>query len=90
VTDFVHGAFAYGNGRCRCDICLAGHRDRIREARQARHAARVLVDGRLVATTAERHGVESTYTNHGCRCQPCTQAHTGDAAEKRIARRSAS
>lgn len=48
--------------------------DRNRRDKARRYAARVEVDGRLVAVKAKRHGMASTYDNHGCRCEPCCAA----------------
>jgi len=45
----------------------------MRDLRQRRYAARVLIDGRLVSPHG-RHGTDATYTNYGCRCVPCTEA----------------
>jgi hypothetical protein len=47
--------------------------DHPRDARARRYAARVLVDGRLIAVNAE-HGKASTRKNHGCECEPCKAA----------------
>jgi hypothetical protein len=66
---------------CRCDECTRAHNDRIRRRQHERFAARVLVDGCLVAPLpADRHGRGTTYRNHGCRCRPCTDAHAADCA----------
>lgn len=65
--DFKHGANAYSNRGCRCEVCTTGHRDRCREHRARRRAG--LVDGRVV-DPAIKHGA-ATYTNHGCRCEVC-------------------
>lgn len=75
---FVHGADCYRNHRCRCEVCVEGNRADMRAARARRFAARQLIDGRLVAVDASRHGASTTYTNHGCRCGPCTTAATRD------------
>ena len=59
---FKHGASAYKNHRCRCEIC--------REANTAKLAA-----WRARQPAGEfTHGV-SGYTNHRCRCEVCTEAH---------------
>ena len=44
------------------------------EHRARRWAARVEVDGRLVAVNAREHGKRSTRSNHGCECEPCMVA----------------
>jgi hypothetical protein len=44
--------------------------------RRERLAARVLIDGRLVAPLPpNHHGKHATYANHGCRCEPCGEAN---------------
>lgn len=56
--------------------------NRAQRNRAIRLARRVLVEGRLVAPLpAERHGMQSSYTNHGCRCEECTAANTNDWRE---------
>lgn len=72
----VHGRYAYSNHHCRCETCRTDRRAHQRDKRAARYAARVLVDGRLVAPGPVTHGKKGTYTNHGCRCEPCTRAST--------------
>lgn len=42
--------------------------------RAERFAARVEIDGRMVAVNAREHGKRTTRTNHGCECEPCTTA----------------
>lgn len=42
--------------------------------KQRRYAARVEIDGRLVAVKAREHGKASTRANHGCECRPCITA----------------
>lgn len=82
-----HDASTHKNNRCRCDVCKSANRVAQAEGRRARRAARVLVDGCLVAPLPlERHGKPSTYTNHACRCAPCTAAHTDDAQLRRARR----
>lgn len=71
----------------------ASRQRRNRRNRQARFAARQLIDGRLVAVNAKEHGSASTYTNHGCQCEPCRRAHRirlARGAERRRARQCAS
>ena len=48
--------------------------DRARRGRARRFAARVEIDGRLVAVNAREHGKPATRTNHGCECEPCKAA----------------
>ena len=47
---------------------------RNRRNRAARYAARVEIDGRMVAVNAREHGKYTTRTNHGCECEPCVAA----------------
>lgn len=56
---------------------MSGWADERKETwRQERLAARVLVDGRLVAPLPPiHHGKHSTYVNHGCRCEKCGAAN---------------
>lgn len=82
ATGITHGAYGYKNALCRCETCVTGHRQLVRDTRAARYAARVPVDGRLVAPGAVRHGAVSTYQNHGCRCLPCTAAQTEMASRR--------
>lgn len=70
-----HGLAGYANKRCRCEVCTRAARDWQRIARARRRAARVMIDGRLVAVNAKEHGTESTRSNHGCQCWPCVRAH---------------
>lgn len=51
--------------------------DRNRRNRAKRFAARVEIDGRLVAVNAREHGTVSTRSNHGCECDPCRSAARG-------------
>lgn len=86
-----HGASAYGSGSCKCDTCTEAHRQRHVVERARRRAARVLIDGRLVAPiAAELHGRASTYANHGCHCDPCREAGRAKNARDVERRRSAS
>lgn len=86
-----HGAAAYRGGYCRCDVCTEDHRQRHATERARRRAARVLIDGRLVAPVpAEMHGRASTYANHGCHCDPCRAAGSESNAYYAARRRSAS
>lgn len=61
-------------GGCRCDRCTKAHAQPGRQARERRLAARIEINGRMVAWRAQDHGSFVTYVNHGCRCQPCTAA----------------
>ena len=73
-----------GRKGCRCESCTEANAARAREQRAIRLAARVLVNGRLVAPLPPRcHGRLSTYTNHGCRCRPCTEANNRYGASTR-------
>lgn len=56
---------------------MSGWADERKETwRQERLAARVLVDGRLVAPLPPvHHGKHATYVNHGCRCLKCGEAN---------------
>lgn len=46
-------------------------------------AARVLIDGRLVAVRAKKHGSAVTCRNHGCQCVPCTVANNDRGKARR-------
>jgi hypothetical protein len=81
-TTDLHGGTRYNRG-CTCDVCLRAHRERLAQLRREHAAARVLIDGRLVATGAPQHGSRSTYVNWMCRCVPCTAAHTASLAARR-------
>lgn len=48
--------------------------ERLKRDKERRYAARVEVDGRLVAVKAREHGTVSTRSNHGCECEPCKAA----------------
>ena len=76
---FTHGASAYANGMCRCDICR-------KEASQRKHrdTLRRYAD-RPKDPLDPRHGTPSFYVNHGCRCTPCRAA--GAANNKAVAQR---
>jgi len=54
-----------------------------REERARARAARVLIDGRLVAVRAKVHGKRSTYNNHGCQCAPCCAANAKRLRDRR-------
>lgn len=69
-----HNASSYRNYRCRCEVCSASHAALTAKYRKRRAAGRVLIDGRLTAVDAARHGSASTYCNWQCRCRPCTDA----------------
>lgn len=71
---FTHGASAYANSLCRCDICREANTRRNMTARAERLAARVVVDGRLTAVGAT-HGLLSSYVNWGCRCATCSKVY---------------
>jgi len=79
----IHNASTYAYRRCRCDVCKAAHRERVGTRRDQRRAERVLVDGRMVAVRAARHGNQSTYSNWFCRCRPCTDAVAAYFRERR-------
>ena len=54
-----------------------------RECRDRRYAARVEINGRMVAVNARVHGTASTRKNHGCECAPCTAAARADNTPRR-------
>lgn len=56
------------------------------ERARRRRRERVVIDGRLVAPNAGRHGLYTTYGNWSCRCKPCTDAHAAEVARKRLER----
>jgi len=69
-----HGASAYRNGRCLCEICTEDHR--ARHAREnASRVARLAADPSLAP-----HGSRQTYVNWGCRCAACSEAHSAYCA----------
>lgn len=88
MTNDRHGepARSYSRG-CRCEVCRAKHAARLRGQRDTRKAERVLVDGRLVAVHAPRHGLPDTYNNWFCRCEECTKAWAKTHARQDAARR---
>jgi hypothetical protein len=65
-TNYTHGASGYRNHGCRCEICRAGHRERL---------ARYRANSSLNGPTDPRHGTDNGYRNHGCRCEICRLAH---------------
>ncbi len=79
-----HNAWTYRDGKCRCEICTADHRDRQRRENQDRRR-------RLETGTAPplEHGVHA-YTNWGCRCETCTEANKARCRAYWLARRRAS
>jgi hypothetical protein len=79
-----HGAAAYRDGRCRCQICADDHRDRAWRENQVRRE-------RLEAGTAPpfRHGFGG-YSNWGCRCDVCTKANAAHSREQRTNQQAAS
>lgn len=64
----------YTNHDCRCVECSSAHRLACIHHKNARLAARQVVDGRLVHPDAP-HGNYSSYTNYGCRCDECRAAN---------------
>lgn len=60
-----HGASMYGNHGCRCDICKAGHAEKMAEAKARRFQA---------PREEVPHG-PSGYKNWGCHCGICVQGH---------------
>lgn len=76
---FTHGASAYANGMCRCDICTKANTTRQHLATLKRYA------DRPKDPLDPRHGTASFYVNHGCRCIPCRTA--GSTNNKAVAQR---
>lgn len=75
---------------CRCDTCRQANTARCGRRRSERKAARVPgPDGRLVATTTDRHGTPGAYSNHGCRCVACTSVFAEYLRTRLTARREA-
>lgn len=70
-----HGASAYRNGRCRCDVCRAANTHLQAELREKRQR-RLLLD-----STAAEHGTASTYANWKCRCDDCKKANVEKCAD---------
>jgi hypothetical protein len=63
-----HGKSTYRNHKCRCDVCLDGHRLEMRDyRRQIRQRPRQLPAG-------EHHGTVWAYVIRGCRCEVCEVA----------------
>jgi hypothetical protein len=75
-----HGASAYRNGYCRCQVCTDDNTARARRERVARRQ-RLAADRSLVP-----HGDAHTYTNWGCRCEPCSEANAAGCAARRVQR----
>jgi len=86
---YPHGTvYGYKNLGCRCAACTEAHRIYLRDARYARYARRVLVDGVWVApVAADRHGLAYTYNTWGCRCDRCKSA--ANAERRRLAQQRA-
>lgn len=80
----IHG---YNRRGCRCDDCTRAAQEYRRRDRAAKRARRVLVEGRLVATEAAKHGTESTHSQWGCQCEPCRQVHRLSVAARRAQNR---
>jgi hypothetical protein len=77
-----HGASAYRNHACRCEVCATGHRERMADNKRRRRQARVFINGQWIAPLPdEQHGRYSTYTNHSCRCDRCYAVNSARAAE---------
>lgn len=83
-----HDYSSYRNGICRCRVCQDDHNTKQRQDKANRMAARVEVDGRLVAPLPpDRHGLPTTYSNHGCQCEPCKAAWAAYCREAGLRRR---
>ena len=66
---------AHTNWGCRCVACVEATSAKLRQRRAKACAARVLVDGCLVAPESTHgHGHPDTYQRFGCRCELCRQA----------------
>lgn len=76
---FEHGAHAYTNHKCRCEVCTGAWRVYTRELRARRRAA--LIDG-CVNEEHIKHNA-ATYANYGCRCEVCTGAKTAATRQAR-------
>ena len=70
-----HGASAYRDGRCRCEVCTGDSTDRSRVERAARKQ-RLRANPNLAP-----HGTVSTYKNWGCRCDLCRTAGSAKNAD---------
>lgn len=88
MTALKHNRWAYGNRDCRCATCTADRVAYQAEQVTARRAARVLLDGRLVAPGAP-HGTGGGYTNWSCRCPACTEANYARVRAWKVRRRAA-
>jgi hypothetical protein len=78
-----HGLVPTYKAGCHCTACRAAVVTYMHELRRRYAAARVLIDGRLVAVEAGEHGKRTTYDNHLCRCLPCCLAATERQRELR-------
>lgn len=75
TTEIRHGEYStYSNGRCGCQRCKAAFAAKMRSLRQARHAERINVNGRLIHPNAT-HGTTTGYVYYGCQCEACTIAN---------------
>lgn len=62
---FLHGASAYRNSLCRCDVCTAAHRVRHQEESEV---------ARKKNPQEIKHGSATCYNYYGCRCTECREA----------------
>jgi hypothetical protein len=75
-----HGASAYRNSYCRCQVCRDDTAARTRRERAARKEW-LAADPSLAP-----HGNVYTYNNWGCRCGLCTDASKADLKARRARR----
>ncbi len=75
----VHGASAYGNGRCRCDVCRAAFASWFRQRRQ-------YLRGQPLPSSVA-HGTGKAYQYYGCRCAQCRAANAQISREYRARRK---
>jgi hypothetical protein len=77
-----HGASAYRNSQCRCEIC---RKDATDQAKRERHARRERTAANGGVAPVEVHN-GNTYKNWGCKCEACSADHARQLTRYRSAR----
>lgn len=89
-AEIVHGYNRYTNG-CRCGVCTVAKRERQRDYRAEKRAARdqATVSGRRHTPVGGiKHGYTG-YVEHFCRCEVCRQAASAQWRSQYLRRKGA-
>ena len=79
MTAITHGYSAYGNGKCRCQVCCAAFAEYCRWRRARYRQAGI--------PPHVEHGTHNAYVNYMCRCESCRAAASTYNRRYRAARK---